>query len=183
MGDVHQIGGDLNIRVTKKPDIRILPPIGSIGAKSLLKQRIIELFNKIGEEREKRFEKQAYPVMYKNFKRDFGIKHARWTIIWEWPEECAEIIIDYLEQKYSNTIAGRIRNAEMKRNRIPKRKNLYTREKELLEQIGLSMNSKEVTEHLSNYFGVTSHTQLTNLQHWQWVCYLEGEVRKIVGEE
>jgi hypothetical protein len=183
MGDVQQIGRDLNIRVTKKPDIRILPPIGSIGANSFLKQRIKELFNKIGEEREKRFEKRAYPVMYKNFKRDFGIKHAPWTCIWEWPEECAEIIIEYLEQKYSNTIAGRIKNAEIKQNRIPKRTNLYKREKELLKQIGLSIKSNAVTEHLFNYFGVTSHTQLNDLQHWQWVCYLEGEVRKIVGEE
>lgn len=183
MGNVHQIGRDLNIHVTKKPDIRILPPIGSIGANPFLKQRIKELFNKIGEEREKRFGKEAYPAMYKIFKRDFEIKKMPWTTIWEWPEACAEVIADYLEEKFNKTIAGRIRNADMKQDRIPKRPYLYNREKELLEQIDLSLNSKEVAEHLSKYFGITSHTQLTDLQHWQWVCYLEGEVRKIIGEE
>jgi hypothetical protein len=182
-GDLNQVGRDLNIHTHKKPDIRILPPIGSIGANPLLKQSIKELFNKIGEEREKRFGKNAYPVMYNIFKRDFGIKKSHWTDIWEWPEACAKVIADYLEAKFSKTIAGRIINAEMKQDRIPKRPYLYNREKELLEQIGMSLNSNEVKEKLSNYFRVTSHTKLTHLQHWQWVCYLEGEVRKIIGEE
>jgi hypothetical protein len=183
INNLHQIGGDLNIRTTKKPDIRILPSIGSIGANSFLKQKIIELFNKIGEEREPRFGKQAYTVMYKNFKRDFEIKNLPWTIIWVWPEACAKIIIDYLDQKYDNTIGGRIKNADVRQNRIPKRPSLYSREKELLEQIGLTMSSNEVTKNLWEYFRVTSHTKLSHLQHWQWVIHLEEEVRKRVGEE
>lgn len=179
-GNVRQITEHKSYHYStiKPPDIKILPPIGSIGANPLLKQSIKSKFDKLGEEREKRFGKQAYFVMYKNFKRDFGIK-GKWTVIWEWPEACADEIIRYLDEKNCNTIAGRFEKAATKPGYVHKRPYLYKREKELLGQIGIEITSEEVKGYLQRYFGVNSHKNMTNLQHWQWVCYLEKQVEKM----
>ena len=179
-----QICGDGFVMVnygpsTRQPNISILPPRNSIGEDPLLKNRIRTLFNKIGDERKKRFGNSSYPVLYKKFKTDFKIKNNKWTVIWQWPKECAGPIIKYLERKYNNTIAGRIEKAASKENYIPARPYLYKIEKELLSHLGLKLDSKEVKESLENYFGVTSHTKLTHLDHWQFVSYLEGVVRTI----
>lgn len=172
-----QIAGDY---VTKKPhDIKILPPPDSIGADPLLKERITTLFNKIGEEREKRFGSRAYPAMYNKFKKDFGIKQNQWTIIWTWPKECAQDIIKYLEAKYENTIQGRIERAAKRPDHIHSRPYLYKREKELLENLGLSMKSPEFREFLRQYCGVDGHSELTPIDHWKLVRYLETIVKHL----
>jgi hypothetical protein len=175
-----QVAGDVII-TTKQSEKKILPPPSSIGADPLLKSRITTLFNKIGEAREKRFGKSAYSVLYSKFKRDFGIKNNKWTAIWTWPKECAPAIIDYLEDKYSNTIQGRLEKAASKGGYIHTRPYLYKKESELLEHFGLTVKSPGIRELLKSYFGVSSHTQLSHLEHWQFVCYLEGLVRQIEG--
>jgi len=182
-GSIHQIGGDVHITTLKQPDIKILPSPESIGGNPLLKQSIKARFDRLGEEREKRFGKQAYSVMYKNFKRDFSIKKSKWIDIWEWPEACADEILRYLGEKYANTIAGRVEKAATKPGYIHTRAYLFQREKEFLSQLGFDVKSQEVKDCLQKYFGVISHKELTNLQHWKWVCYLEKEVEKIYGEE
>ncbi|MBI3584012.1 MAG: hypothetical protein HY096_08690 [Nitrospinae bacterium] len=175
-----QVGGDMiNVITPKTPEIKYLPPINSIGGDPLLKQAIQERFNQLGEEREKRFGKSAYPVMYKNFKKAFGIKNNPWTVIWVWPKECARAIIDYLDKKFANTIQGRIERAASREDYIHTRPHLYKREKELLDHLGLNLSSLEVKRLLSEYFGVSSHSKLSHLQHWQWICYLEGQVKKL----
>ena len=173
-----QVAGDFVI-TTKKPEKKILPPPDSIGADPLLKNRITTLFNKIGEAREKRFGKSAYSVLYSKFKKGWGIKNNKWTIIWTWPKECAPAIIDYLEEKYSNTIQGRSEKAGGKKGYIHTRPYLYKKETELLEHFGMTMKSPEVRDLLKTSFGVISHAQLSHLEHWQLVCYLEGLVKKI----
>ncbi len=174
--------GDLNVKSQGKPVIQHLPPPGTIGANTLLKNAIIERFNKLGEEREKRFGKGAYGAMYKIFKTDFAIKKNKWTVIWDWPEAMGDAIIKYLDEKYANTISGRIAGAIERGTAIPGRGYLYAREKELLEQIGLSISSPAVKEALSRYFGVNSHTKLTIVKHWQWVEYLEQLIKEMIGE-
>lgn len=141
------------------------------------------LFNKIGQQREKRFGKKAYPVMYKKFKTDFGIKGEQaWTIIWGWPKNCAPTIIKYLEEKYNNTIQGRIERASKKGNYIPSRPVLYQEEELLLSQLSLTIKSEEVKSWLNIYFGVDSHTRLSQSQHWLFVKYLEELVKENIGE-
>ena len=179
---ISGIKGGVSFHTRSNPKISMLPPIGTIGANSLLKQSIKERFNKIGEEREKRFGKAAYSVMYKNFKRDFEIKNNAWTVIWEWPEETVNTIINYLDEKYANTIAGRIEKAIKKGTMIPAKGYLYAQEKKLLAELDLKISSPEVKEALHKYFGVTTHTKLTKSKHWQWVLYLEAQVRKYIGE-
>jgi hypothetical protein len=174
--------GNLNVKLRGKPVIQHLPPPGTVRANTLLKQAITERFNKLGEEREKRFGKDAYGAMYRIFKTDFAIKKNKWTVIWDWPEAMGDAIINYLDEKYANTISGRITGAIERGTAIPGRGYLYAREKELLEQIGLSVSSPEVKESLSRYFGVNSHTKLTAIKHWQWVLYLEQLVKKMIGE-
>jgi hypothetical protein len=173
-----QVAGDYIVS-EKQPIKNILPPADSIGADPLLKQRITTLFNKIGEQREKRFGKRAYSVLYSNFKRDWGIKNNKYTIIWTWPKECAPAIIEYLEDKYNNTIQGRIERAASMKGYIHTRPQLYRKEIELLEHLELNMKSQEVRMLLEAYFGASSHTQLSHLNHWQLVCYLEGLVKQI----
>lgn len=166
-----QVAGDFHM-YEKSSIIKVLPSPESIGSDTLLKERIQTLFNKIGEEREKRFGKQAYSVLYKKFKSDFKIKNNPWTIIWTWPKSCAEEIISYLENKYSNTKQGRIEKAASRSNYIHTRPQLYKKETELLSQIGLKTSSPEVKSLLKQYFGVNSHTELKHLQHWLFVKYL-----------
>jgi hypothetical protein len=157
--------------------IKVLPPLNSIGADALLKQAIQTRFNKIGESREKRFGKKAYAVMYNNFKRDFQIGKAQWTIVWTWPVACADAVIKYLDDKYANTIAGRLENATKRSNYLHTRPNLYKKEIELLSHLGYSLDSEFVKDSLKRFFGVTSHTMLSHLEHWQWVCHLEAIVQ------
>lgn len=177
-----QVGGDLNLN-TVKTNLNILPPPESIGADSLLKQRIMGLFDKIGQEREKRFGKTAYSVMYGKFKRDFKIpKEQKYTIIWTWPKECAPAIIEYLEEKYAGTIRGRIENASKKPGYTHTLPHLVRMEKELWSQLGHEWNSPEVKNFLKTYYGVSSHRDLTYLQQWQIVCHLEGLVKRIYNE-
>ncbi len=173
-----QVGGDYIVNPRTQQKI-ILPPPDSIGSDSLLKQNIQMLFNKIGEAREKRFGKSAYAVLAKKFRDDFGIKNNKWTIIWTWPKQCAPSIQNYLNEKYNNTIAGRMQKAAKRTDYIHTRPHLYKQEKELLEHLGLEMKSQEVKKLLQNYFNVTSHRDLTHLEHWQFVCYLEGRVKEL----
>ncbi len=181
-GPVHQVAGDY-YNVNKPPDKKILPSPESIGGNPLLKSSIIKRFDKLGEEREKRFGKSAYAKMYSTFKKDFGIeKKDKWTKIWEWPEGCAKEIIQYIDGKYNNTKAGRIEKAAKKSDYIHTRPHLFKKEKEFLSQLGIDMKSPLVKESLQTYFGASSHKELTNLEHWKWVCYLEKEVEKIYEE-
>jgi len=179
---VGTIGGNLNLRSQAKATIMLLPPPGTIGANPLLKQAITERFNKLGEEREKRFGKSAYAAMYKIFKKAFDIKKDKWTVIWNWPEAAGDSIINYLDTKYANTISGRITQAIEKGTFIPTKGHSYAREKELLEQLDLEISSPQVKECLEKYFGVNSHTKLTRTAHWQWVLYLEQQVKEMIGE-
>jgi len=173
-----QVTGD--IVFTKPPEIKILPPPNSIGGDPLLKQAIEDRFGKLGKARAKRYPNSAYAVMFKNFKSDFGIKKdQKRTIIWTWPRECAPAIIQYLDDKYANTMPGRLEKATKREDYIHTRPYLYQLEGDLLAHFGLKTNSPEVRQMLSNYFGVSGHRGLNHLQHWQWVCYLRGEVDKL----
>jgi hypothetical protein len=179
---IAELQGNISVHTQSRPRIFTLPSPGTIGANPLLRLAIKERFDKIGEEREKRFGKNAYSVMYKNFKSDFEITKKAWTVIWEWPEAAADTIIKYLDGKYANTIAGRNEGAIKKGTLIPSKGHLFAREKELLSQIDLEISSPEVKEALSRYFGVTSHTKLSRSKHWQWVLYLEKYIQKLIGE-
>ncbi|NJL58263.1 MAG: helix-turn-helix transcriptional regulator [Desulfobacteraceae bacterium] len=182
------IGGKNNIMADKvtiktlKKKINISPPSDSIGNDSHLKETIQALFNRLGEARENTFGKQAYPVMYNNFKKDFGIKNNPWTIIWTWHKSCAPAIIDYLNKKYDNTRPGRLERASKREDYIQTRPALFEREKNLLSHFGLETDSPEVKGLLYDFFAVTSHKHLTHLQHWQFVQYLEAAVNQQYGE-
>lgn len=159
-----------------------LPIMGTIGANPLIKTSIIERFNKLGEQREKRHGKSAYGLMYKNFKKDLGIKKQPWTCIWDWPEDAAGSIRYYLDTKYANTIAGRIETARAKVDYIPSRPQLVAKEKAALSLLGLEMDSPELRELLNRLFGVVSHTKLSHLNYWHLVLYLEKNAREQFGE-
>ena len=179
-----QVIGNIIYNTVKPPSIKILPSAESIGGgNTYFKNRIEELFKKIGQAREKRYGETAYSAMYRHFKNVFKIpQEAKWTIIWSWPKACAPAIIHYLEGKYSHTIQGKIEKAASKEGYLHTRQHLYRIEKELLDNIGLTMQSPEVRDFLNSYFGVTSHTKLTHIQHWHLVCHLETYVKEIIGE-
>ncbi|WP_162604993.1 SEFIR domain-containing protein [Geomonas terrae] len=176
------VAGDFNIKGACNVKVERLPVIGTIGANPLLKQAIVERFNKLGEEREKRHAKNAYTVMYNKFKTDFEIKNNKWTVIWDWPESTANVIIEYLDSKFKNTIAGRITGAIETGTLVPSKGHLYAREKQLLLQIGLDISHPTVKESLERYFGVNSHTKLSRMQHWQWNLYLERYIENLINE-
>lgn len=179
-----QVGRDLVIKTQKTPTIKTLPPTNSIGANSILKETITAKFNRLGEERAKRFGKSAYAGMYSTFKRDFKIKKTDpYTIIWGWPQEWAPEIIDYLDKKYDNTMKGRIEKAATRPDHIAPRPQLYQMERKLLEHLGWDLKGTEIREFMMTNFGVSSHTQLSHHQHWQLVKSLEVKVKDFIGEE
>jgi hypothetical protein len=185
-GNSNIVGNGITvINTTEAPKLKIErgPIPGTIGYNSGLKIRIIELFNKIGDSRKQRFGDRAFPVLYSNFKKDFKIKNQKWSIIWDWPEECAPEIIRYLNDKFNNTIDGRISVVAKRPDYIHTRPHLYKKEKELLFNIGESFDGDWLRGKLKELFGETSHTKLTHLQHWQWVCHLEAMVKAQIGEK
>ncbi len=157
------------------------PIPGTIGRNSTLKSSIEIRFHELGEERAKRFGQSAYPVMYRNFKTDFGIAKQPWTCIWDWPEACAPAILGYLEAKWRNTIAGR-REAKLQRGScLPTRPQLFAEESDLLKLVGLKTDSIEVRGLLERWFGVKSHRDLSDLQHWHFVLQLTEWVKDRTG--
>ena len=92
------------------------------------------------------------------------------------------MIQNYLIEKFNNTIEGRMQKAANRDNYLHTRPHLYKKEKELLEHLGLEMESKEVKKLLMEYFNVNSHRDLTHLEHWQLVCYLEGKVKELENQ-
>ena len=171
-------------RKDSPPESRILraPIVGTIGANATIKNSIIELFNKLGNERRKRHGPSAFPVMYNKFKKDFGIKDQLWTCIWDWPETAASSIRYYLDAKYDNTKAGRIEARQSDPDHIPSRLQLIVRETKALAFFDLDMRSPEVKTLLQELYGVNSHTKLTHLNHWLFVLHLEGKARSVFGE-
>lgn len=164
---------------SKPPSVNILPALNSIGNEPLLRQRIKELMNKIGDARKARGLENAHAVLANQLKKRFKIKNNKWTIIWDWPVECADDIIAYLEGLYEKTIPGRMEKAAKREDYLHSRPQLYKREKELLSHFGLEPGSPQVKASLVQFFGVDSHKDLTHIQHWQWVKYLEGEVMRL----
>ena len=183
---ISDVNGDVHIKISKSPTrkrptkatITIAPPDGSIGSDSQLRQTIQNLFNKIGEARQKRLGKNPYAAMLKKFKSDFGIT-GKYTDYLLWPQSCASVIIKYLNDKYNNTINGRIEKASKKENYIHTRDHLYRIERELLDHLGIEWKSEKHNSLLKEKFDTDSHRALTHLQHWQLVCYLKDQVEKI----
>lgn len=163
----------------RPPPVNVLPALDSIGNEPLLKQRIKELMNKVGDARKARGLENAHAVLARQLKRRFKIKNNKWTIIWDWPVECADDIIAYLEGLYQKTIPGRVEKAAKREDYLHSRPQLYKMEKELLSHFGLELSSPQVKTSLIQFFGVDSHKDLTRIQHWQWVKYLEGEVMRL----
>lgn len=181
------VTGDLKItpQKTKSSVFNIKPPENSIGNDSLLKKRINDLFNDIAEARVKRLgetQKKVRQVMYANFKRDFEIKGS-YSEIWTWPKAAAEAIIKYWEDKWNNTIPGRIQKAAQKEDYLHTRPHLYRLEKNYLSQIGLKQNDMQVKDYLKRYFGVTTHKKLTHIEHYLWVKHLETILNEIYEQE
>lgn len=159
-----------------------LPIPKTIGANGLMKSTITEKFNRLGLEREKRFGRSAYAVMYKNFQREMKLgKKQKWTVIWDWPESAAKAICEYLDGKWNNTIAGRKESAKSKPDYIPTRPQLFAKEKEWLSVLGLEIDSDETRELLERSFGVASHRSINHLQHWLFVLQLEQIVKDHAG--
>ncbi len=182
-----QVGGGvgtMTIRTTRGPKIEITPAPGSIGADGVLKEQVKEAFGKVGTEREKRFGKSAYQVMYSTFKKDFSIpKELPWTVIWDWHASRAAEIFAYLEQKHGNTIGGKIENAARKPGYQHTRGQLFAREKELLEHLGLKPGSPEVKGEMLRLFGTDTHKNLDPRQHANWVAHIEHLVDRMYESE
>jgi hypothetical protein len=185
-GNVQVAGtvGNMTIRTTKGPKIEIAPAPNSIGADGLLKEQVKEAFGKLGTEREKRFGKSAYQIMYSTFKKDFHIpKELPWTIIWDWKTSRVAEILGYLKAKYDNTIGGRIEAAAKKPNYQHTRGQLFAREKELLEHLGLKPSDPEVKGEMRRMFGTDTHKNLDPRQHANWVAHIEHCVDRMYESE
>lgn len=169
-----KLEGGINVHTkTKKVNMNIQPPAGTIGANALLVDRIESLFNKLGLIREESFGKNAYKVMYSNFKRDFSIpKHKSWTSYKLWPEIRGQEIIDYLNEKLENTKQGRIKNAFEKKGHD--QKYLLGETTRLHKMLGWT--EQDYRGKLHYRYEVTSRADLQPDQLADYVAYLKQEV-------
>lgn len=139
-------------------------------------QRMKDLFSAIGDARRVRKGKKAYISMYGKFKKDYHITDEKWTTIWTWPKECSKSFLIYLEDRAANPEVPKGEPAPKKRFYIPPRPYLFKVECDFLAKLGLSTKSPELKEFMNICFAVTSHSDLTHIQHWELVCYLESLV-------
>ena len=171
------VSGGISIKtVTPKVNLSIQPPDGSIGANAMLTERITGLFNELGKRREERFGKTAYPVMYNEFKKEFSIpKNQKYTTYLLWPEARSSEIIEYLENKLSNTIKGRTIRAFDKKGHD---RRYILAETGRLPKI-LGWTDEEYRMHLKYLFGVTSRADLNQSQLANYVEYLRQKIDEI----
>jgi transcriptional regulator with XRE-family HTH domain len=160
---------------TQKLESKVTPPTGSIGSNPILVETITGLFNELGDRREKRFGKSAYPVMYNAFKKDFSIpKNQKYTTYKLWKESRAQEIIKYLQEKLDETITGRKQRTAKKKGHT--RPYLLKQTSELHECLGWSEATYRGRLHF--LFGVTSRRDLNVSQLKSYIEYLEDEYGK-----
>ena len=183
-GSINEIHYHNHSRKTTKE--KIYPPPDSIGGNAMLKKSIQDRIKKLADARMEHWgydPKKTYSIIYTQFKKAFRMPvKSTFTEIWRWPTGCANTILDYLDEKYANTIPGKIEESASRPGYIHTRPHLYRLEGELLSNIGLQISSPEVKEMLQYYFGKQSHRSLTDLEHWIFVKYLDEVVKKKIGE-
>ena len=168
------ISGGINFKTTtKKVNVAITPPDGTIGANPSITERITTMFNELGLRREERFGKTAYPVMYNEFKKAFNIsRNQKYTAYLLWPESRCQEIIDYLTEKLDNTIKGRIQKASARKGNNTKV--LLGETSKLHKMLGWS--EQEYRARLHYMFGVTTRADLSAVQLANYVAYLKEQV-------
>lgn len=181
-----QVGGNVthNFYGDKKENITVTPPVGSIGADALLRDRIETLIGELGMRRKERLGNNAFAVMMNNFKRDFKIqKNKKWTCIWLWPESRAEEIVRYFQDKLGNTIKGRLEKAASKPGYQHSRRQLFAKERKILDDLGLDSDNHVIRDCMMRYFGVSSRREMTDEQLASWVAYLDQEAEKSINSK
>lgn len=182
---VAQVRGDLVIKqeASKAHKTKVPLPPDSIGADRHLKQAINNRIRLIKETWAKKSDMQMASIyFYSKFKKHFGIPTKEdFGIIWYWGKDRAQAIIDYLDEIYSGTMPGRLSKAAKKEGYLPTRGHLYRREGELLDHLGWNRSGPEIKQVMKLLFGVTSHSEIDRLQHFDLVDYLEKEVKKWEG--
>lgn len=182
-----------NIKViTKgKPSIKMALTPDSIGGDPFLIMAIEDRVKKLADYRIKRIIKEnphkdpreisngVYAVIWKNFKKQFFIKNKPYIIYKKWHKNSAPEIISYFDGLIDETIQGKVEIAAKRSDYKHSRKHLLKQETQLLKYFGLTTNSPEVYERLNVLFRVTSHKDLTDNQHWQWIKYLESRLDEL----
>lgn len=176
-----QIGGNVTqnfYRSSSKQSV-VSPPDGTIGANAFLRDRIQSLIDELGMRRKDRVGSSAFAVMLKRFKLDFKIpKTKKWTCIWLWPESRAEEIVQYFEDKLGNTIKGRQEKAASRPGYRHSRRQLFAKERKVLDELGLDSDNPIIRDCMKRYFGVLSRRDMTDEQLASWVAYLDQEAEK-----
>jgi hypothetical protein len=177
-----QAGGNItqNFYSSSKKAGVVAPPVGTIGANALLRDRIQTLIDELGMRRKERVGDNAFSVMLKNFKLYFKIpKTKKWTCIWLWPESRAEEIIQYFDEKLGNTIKGRQERAASKPGYRQSRRQLFAQERKILDELGLDSDNPILRNCMKLYFGVSSRRDMTDEQLANWVAYLDQESERL----
>jgi hypothetical protein len=179
---VGQVHGNLVVKQTtsKARKTKVPLPPDSIGADRHLKQAIQTRVNLIKEEWAKKSDiRTASGIFYRMFKKNFGIPQKDgFGVIWYWGIDRVQVIIDYLDEIYDQTIPGKIKKAARRKGYVHTSGHLYRREGELLHHLGWDRGGPEIKKVLKLLFNVVSHSNLSPLQHADLVDYLEKEVRK-----
>lgn len=176
-----QVAGNFTQNIYGKSEVKVTvsPPDDTIGGNALLRDRVQTLIDELGMRRKERFGDKAFVVMLNNFKRDFKIsKNKRWTCIWLWPQNRADEIIQYFEEKLGNTIRGRVETAAARPGYRHTRRQLFAKERKILDELGLSSDDQVLRNCMKRLFGVISRRDMSDEQLANWVAFLDQEAEK-----
>lgn len=190
-GNVIGSVGDNARFYSKTTKIIKTPPPDTIGAHGHLVKILNDKIKELAETRRTDFAKRGknategsiYQAIYKGFRSFMGLpswdRRQAITICMEQHVNRFDEILNYFQEKLSNTVTGKIKGDMKKRTSRTPFYMLMKREKELLAKIGFKPDSPEVYAALERYFGISSHKDLRPDQHKNWISHIESVVDKV----
>lgn len=185
---IGSIGDNAKI-ISKITKVVKSPPPDTIGAKDHLIRIINDEIKKLAHTRQKDWVKTGkYPdektakgpaiwSVINGLRHELGIPKRDTRridyIIKEMNNNRFDEIMEYLRDKYSKTVTGRIKGSVKKKKSSTPFYELMQTESALLKKINLKSDSPEVHNALRRYYGVTSHKDLVTYQHKDWISRIE----------
>lgn len=194
-GNVIGSVGDNARFYSKTTKVIKTPPPDTIGAHGHLVKILNDKIKELADTRAKDFVKQrkypnyetaigpAFKSIYSGFQSYMQLpswdKRQAITICKEQHVNRFDEILNYFQEKLSNTVTGKIKGGMKKSTGRTSFGMLMSREKELLAKIGFKPDSPEVYAALERYYGVSSHKDLETFQHKDWISRIESIVDKV----
>ena len=175
--EIYQNSTIITKERSKRTTVKRQYPSGTIGANGLIIDNIDGLMKKIIDARCEiagRDARIVAKVFYSQFNKQFGINTKK--AIYDFKEERADEILEYLNELYSKTRKGRVEKAASKKGYNHSIGHYFRLEKELLEKLNKSPDDYDLADLRKRLFNVESRKDLTPAQWKNYIMKLERKV-------